>query len=106
VKDALKDEFQGRLFRAVVVPQRREYPDLTPRVRQALELCVVEGMSAELAADEMSISANTVRSYVKEGYRILETYDDTVYPSDLSPQEKAYMRITSLVKDTAGGEKR
>jgi DNA-binding NarL/FixJ family response regulator len=106
VKDALKSEFQGRLFRAVVVPQRREYPDLTPRVRQALELCVVEGMSAELAADEMSISANTVRSYVKEGYRILETYDDTVYPSDLSPQEKAYMRITSLVKDTAGGEKR
>jgi len=106
VKDALQGEFQGRLFRAVVVPQRREYPELTPRVLQALELCVVEGMSAELAADEMGISANTVRSYVKEGYRILETYDDTVYPPDLSPQEKAYMRITALVKDTAGGEKR
>ncbi|MBI5957453.1 MAG: response regulator transcription factor [Chloroflexi bacterium] len=101
VKEALKDEFEGRLFRAVVVPERREYPDLTPRVRQALDLCVVEGMSAELAADEMGISAHTIRSYVKEGYRILETYDDSIYPPDLSPQEKAYMRITALKEDAA-----
>jgi DNA-binding NarL/FixJ family response regulator len=99
VKDALQAEFEGRLFRAVVVPERREYPDLTPRVRQALDLCVVEGMSAELAADEMGISAHTIRSYVKEGYRILETYDDHQYPPDLSPQEKAYMRITALKED-------
>ncbi len=98
VKDALEaaGEFEGRLFRAVVIPERREYPDLTARVRQALTLCVVEGMSAELAADEMGLSPHTVRSYVKEGYRILETYDDTRYPPDLSPQEKAYMRITAL----------
>jgi hypothetical protein len=53
-------------------------------------------MSAELAADEMGISAHTVRSYVKEGYRILETYDETAYAPDLSPQEKAFMRITAL----------
>lgn len=99
VKDALKDEFEGRLFRADVVPEVREYPDLTNRVREALNLAVVEGMSAELAADEMGISAHTVRSYVKEGYRILETYDDTVYPPDLSPQERAFMRITALQKD-------
>lgn len=101
VKEALRDEGEGRLARAEVVPERREYPDLTPRVRQALQLCVVEGMSAELAADEMGISPHTVRSYVKEGYRILETYDDTVYPPDLSPQEKAFMRFTALVKDTS-----
>jgi DNA-binding NarL/FixJ family response regulator len=101
VKEALKDEFEGRLFRAEVIPEQREYPDLTPRVREALRLCVIEGMSAELAADEMSISPHTIRSYVKEGYRILETYDDTLYPPDLSPQEKAFMRITALVKDTA-----
>ena len=100
VKDALKDEFDGRLFRAEVIPERREYPELTTRVRQALQLCVVEGMSAELAADEMGISAHTVRSYVKEGYRVLETYDDTIYPPDLSPQEKAFMRFTALVKDS------
>jgi DNA-binding NarL/FixJ family response regulator len=99
VKEALKEEFEGRLFRAVAIPEQREYPDLTPRVREALRLCVVEGMSAELAADEMGISAHTIRSYVKEGYRILETYDDTHYPLDLSPQEKAFMRITALEKD-------
>jgi DNA-binding NarL/FixJ family response regulator len=100
VKDALKNEFQGRLFRAEVVPDLREYPDLTHRVREALELCVIEGMSAELAADEMGISVHTVRSYVKEGYRILETYDDTKYPADMSSQEKAFMRITALVGET------
>ena len=99
VKDALHDVFEGRLFRAVVVPERREYPALTARVRQALTYCVVEGMSAELAADEMGISPHTVRGYVKEGYRILETYDDTLYPPDMSPQEKAYMRFTALVRD-------
>lgn len=101
VKDALKDEFEGRLFRAVVVPDRREYPELTERVRQALNLCVVEGMSAELAADEMGISTYTVRDYIKQGYRILETYDDSIYPPDLSPQEKAYMRFTAL-QDVTG----
>jgi hypothetical protein len=53
-------------------------------------------MSAELAADEMGISPHTVRSYVKEGYRILEAYDDTVYPPDMSPQERAFMRFTAL----------
>ncbi len=100
VKEALKDEFEGRLFRAEAIPEQREYPDLTPRVQEALRLCVIEGMSAELAADEMGISAHTIRSYVKEGYRILETYDDTVYPPDLSPQEKAFMRITALEKES------
>lgn len=99
VKDALQDEFEGRLFRAEVIPDVREYPELTARVREALNLCVVEGMSAELAADEMGISPHTVRSYVKEGYRILETYDDTHYPPDLSAQERAFMRITALQKD-------
>jgi DNA-binding NarL/FixJ family response regulator len=96
VKAALKDEFEGRLFRAVVLPEMRSYPELTDRIREALQLCVVEGMSAELAADEMGISPHTVRSYVKEGYRILEAYDDTVYPPDMSPQERAFMRFTAL----------
>ena len=75
---------------------RRQHPELTQRIRRALQLCVVEGMSAELAADEMGLSPHTVRSYIKEGYRILETYDDTVYPPDMSPQERAFMRFTAL----------
>lgn len=99
VKEALKDEFSGRIYRAIVIPERREFPQLTERVRQALQLCVVEGMSAELAADEMGLSPHTVRSYIKEGYRILEASDDTVYPPDLSPQERAYMRFTALEED-------
>ena len=99
VKDALGDEFEGRLFRAAVLPERRQYPELTDRVRQALQLCVVEGMSAELAADEMGLSPHTVRSYIKEGYRILEAYDDTVYPASMSPQERAFMRFTALVEE-------
>jgi len=94
VKDAFKGEFEGRLFRAVVVPERREYPALTVRVRQALELCVVEGMSAELAADEMGISPHTVRSYIKEGYRILEAHNDLEFPLDMSAQERAFYRFT------------
>ncbi|NDJ79300.1 MAG: response regulator transcription factor [Chloroflexi bacterium] len=99
VKAALHDEFEGRLFRAAVLPERRQYPELTDRVRQALQLCVVEGMSAELAADEMGLSPHTVRSYIKEGYRILEAYDDTVYPPNMSPQERAFMRFTALVQE-------
>lgn len=96
VKEALHDEFESRLFRSATVPERRQYPELTQRIRQALQLCVVEGMSAELAADEMGLSPHTVRSYIKEGYRVLEAYDDTVYPPDMSPQERAFMRFTAL----------
>ncbi len=77
-----------------ILPSRRDYPELTDRIRQAIELCVVKGMPAHLAADEMGISLHTIRSYIKEGYRILEAYDGTEYPSDMSPQERAFMRLT------------
>ncbi|HYO87392.1 MAG TPA: hypothetical protein VER79_02030 [Candidatus Limnocylindrales bacterium] len=77
-----------------ILPARRAYPELTDRIRQAIELCVVKGMPAHLAADEMGISLHTIRSYIKEGYRILEAYDGTEYPSDMSPQERAFMRLT------------
>jgi DNA-binding NarL/FixJ family response regulator len=82
-----------------IMPARRAYPELTDRIEQALRLCVIEGMSAELAADEMGVSPHTIRSYVKEGYRILEAHDDTDYPLDMSPQEKAFMRYTALKRE-------
>jgi len=82
-----------------VLPEPREYPELTDRIRQALMLCVVEGMSAELAADEMGLSPHTIRTYIKEGYSILESHDQTEYPAKLSPQEKAFMRFTALELD-------
>jgi DNA-binding NarL/FixJ family response regulator len=78
------------------IPEKREYPELTDRIRQAIKLCVVEGMPAHLAADEMGISLHTIRGYIKEGYRILESYDDTEYPIDMTPQERAFMRFTAL----------
>lgn len=83
-----------RVFRANTLPRQREYPELTDRIRQAIELCVVNGMPAQVAADEMGISLHTIRSYIKEGYRILEAYDETKYPEDMSPAERAFMRIT------------
>lgn len=90
------DQTSGVIANAHVIPGIREYPELTDRIAEALRLCVVEGMSAELAADEMGVSAHTVRSYVKEGYRILEAHDDIEYPTDMSPQERAFMRFTAL----------
>lgn len=88
--------FNSRLLHPTTLPPRREYPELTERIRQAIELCVVKGMPAHLAADEMGISLHTIRSYIKEGYRILEAYDETEYPVDMSPQERAFMRLTGF----------
>ncbi len=85
-----------RLYNAAVLPEQREYPEMTDRVRQAIRLCVIEGMPAHLAADEMGISLHTIRGYIKEGYRILESYDTQDYPTDMTPQERAFMRFTAL----------
>jgi DNA-binding NarL/FixJ family response regulator len=101
---ATRDAFTHQLHHAYVLPPMREFPELTRRLRQALQLCVVEGMPAGLAADEMGISLNTIRGYIKEGYRILETYDETEYPTDLNPQERAFMRLTSFADDPAEEE--
>ncbi len=84
------------LFGAEILPQRRQYDRMTPRIEQALWLCVVEGLPAELAAEEMGVSTSTVRSYIKEGYRILESQDDTHYPATISPAERAFLRFTAL----------
>jgi DNA-binding NarL/FixJ family response regulator len=88
-----------RLRNASALPRQRDFPELTGRIRQAIELCVLRGMPAQLAADEMGISLHTIRSYIKEGYRILEAHDDTRFPDDFSPQERAFMRLTSFVKE-------
>lgn len=98
IREALP--FDVRTFNANVLPTERKFPGMTDRVRQALWLCVVQGMPAQLAADEMGVSTHTVRSYIKEGYRILETYDDTAYPDEMGPLERAFMRFTALENDT------
>lgn len=88
-----------RVLRANALPEMRKFPELTDRIRQAIKLCVVEGMPAHLAADEMGISLHTIRGYIKEGYRILEAYDETEYPVDMTPQERAFMRFTAFEED-------
>lgn len=82
------------LSRTTALPAPRAYPELTDRIRQAIRLCVIEGMPAHLAADEMGISPHTVRSYIKEAYRILESCDDLEFPVDMTAQERAFYRLT------------
>ena len=93
---ASEEIFHSRVFRATMLPEQREYPEMTDRIRQAIKLCVIEGMPAHLAADEMGISLHTIRGYIKEGYRILEAHDRTEYPTEMTPQERAFMRFTAL----------
>ncbi len=94
VREGAAGIFDGRLFRATVLPAQRHYPELTDRIQQAIRLCVVDGMPAHLAADEMGISPHTVRSYIKEGYRILESYNELEFPIDMTAQERAFYRFT------------
>jgi len=95
----VKDSRMQRVYEADVLPEQRQYPEMTDRIRQAIRLCVIEGMPAHLAADEMGISLHTIRGYIKEGYRILESYDQHEYPTDMTPQERAFMRFTALANE-------
>lgn len=96
VKKATAHLSNRRVLHASALPEMKKFPELTDRIRQAIKLCVVEGMPAHLAADEMGISLHTIRGYIKEGYRILEAYDETEYPLDMTPQERAFMRFTAF----------
>jgi DNA-binding NarL/FixJ family response regulator len=99
VAHACADRFNHRIFKAAVLPGMRKFPELTGRIGQALKLCVLDGLPAILAADEMGISLHTIRGYIKEGYRILEAHDDFEYPTDMTPQERAFMRLTAFDED-------
>ena len=96
--DIVSKSHNPKVYQASILPEQREYPEMTDRIKQAITLCVIEGMPAHLAADEMGISLHTIRGYIKDGYRILETYDETEYPVDMTPQERAFMRFTALAE--------
>lgn len=87
-----------RLRRARALPGPRNYIGFTPRVRQAAELYVVEGMPVRLIANEMGVGESTVRGYIKKSYGILESFhdDELDYPNDMSQQEVGFMRLTAL----------
>ncbi|MBN1428607.1 MAG: response regulator transcription factor [Anaerolineae bacterium] len=95
VASMLPSEFNDSI-RVDVLPERRRYPNLTQRLEQALFLCVIEGLPAEVAAEEMGVSTSTVRSYIKQVYRILEASDDESYPIAMSPAERAFVRYSAL----------
>jgi DNA-binding NarL/FixJ family response regulator len=99
IAHACADRFNHRIFHAAVLPGMRKFPELTGRIGQALKLCVLDGLPAHLAADEMGISLHTIRGYIKEGYRILEAHDDLEYAIDMTPQERAFMRLTAFDED-------
>jgi len=99
IAHATADRFNHRIFHAAVVPGMRKFPELTGRIGQALKLCVLDGLPAHLAADEMGISLHTIRGYIKEGYRILEAHDDFEYAINMTPQERAFMRLTAFDED-------
>jgi DNA-binding NarL/FixJ family response regulator len=96
IAHACADRFNHRVFHASTLPGMRKFPELTGRIGQALKLCVLDGLPANLAADEMGISLHTIRGYIKEGYRILEAHDDVEYPTNMTPQERAFMRLTAF----------
>ena len=104
IAHASADRFNHRIFHAAILPGMRKFPELTGRIGQALKLCVLDGLPAHLAADEMGISLHTIRGYIKEGYRILEAHDDVEYATDMTPQERAFMRMTAFDEDGEGEE--
>lgn len=98
VVEAARRLSHRRLRESRRLPGPRTYIGFTPRVRQAAELYVVEGMPVRLIANEMGISENAIRDYIKKTYRILESFHDDQldYPSDMSQQEVGFMRLTAL----------
>ena len=87
-----------RLKRTRHLPQPIAYPEMTPRILQAIELFAVEGMPQKLVAYEMGISEHTARDYITQAYKILDACheDESDYPVGMNRQEIAYMRLTAL----------
>jgi len=56
---------------AEILPQGKNYTDLTRRVEQVMRLFCIDGMSASEIADALHISENTVRGHIKTGYEIV-----------------------------------
>ena len=54
-----------------VLPERRDYAELTENVRKTLYLYCVAGLSAREIADELQVSVNTVNSRIKAAYAAL-----------------------------------
>lgn len=56
---------------AEVLPNPKEFADLTTRMSQVVRLFCVDGLSAPEIASELHISEHTVRGHIKSAYEIL-----------------------------------
>jgi DNA-binding NarL/FixJ family response regulator len=54
-----------------VLPERRDYVELTENVRKTLYLYCVAGLSAKEIAEELQVSVNTVNARIKAAYSAL-----------------------------------
>ncbi len=83
----------------VKLPEPVQYPGLSKRVRQTIELYAIEGMPATLIANEMRLAKSTVQSYIKAAYKALDIsadqHDDN-FLADLPQRERAFMKLTAL----------
>jgi DNA-binding NarL/FixJ family response regulator len=97
VAEAMRSQknIHPRVQRAAILPRSIDFPQLTERVKQALELWL-GGMPAYLIADELGIAQSTVRGYIKKAYRILESTVDFEFPREVTQQERAFLRYTAL----------
>lgn len=53
--------------------------ELPPKCKNVFELCVIDGLKYDSAADSLGISVNTVKSQMKKAYRILRHNLSDVY---------------------------
>ncbi len=81
---------------AIALPRPVQYEGLSERLRRTIELYALEGMPADLIADEMSLAPSTVRSYIKEAYDALGMFNASNALDDLPRRERAFMKLTAL----------
>jgi len=58
---------------------------LPDQSRRVFELCVLEGVKYDVAANTLNISTNTVKYHVKKGYKILKSILHNHYIFSFSP---------------------
>ena len=82
---------------AIALPKPVQYEGLSERARQTIELYAIEGMPADLIANELTLSVHYVRDNIKEAYDALGLLDhDDTFLANLSQRERAFMKLTAL----------
>lgn len=54
-----------------ILKLERKLKELTPRTREVIEKCFIEGLKYKEIAEELEISVNTVKTHIKNGLRTL-----------------------------------